>query len=115
MMEGTPQIVAFGGGGFSMEAGNPLMDEYVLRLAGRHRPAGWFPPSPTRGRPPRRPVLPALPGRSLRALARVVVPPRTRHRRRPARAPAVAGRHLRRRRQRPQAALRGGGAPRTWV
>jgi peptidase E len=29
---GAPQIVAFGGGGFSMEAGNPLLDEYVLAL-----------------------------------------------------------------------------------
>ncbi len=29
-----PQIVAFGGGGFSMEAGNPLLDDYVL-AAGR--------------------------------------------------------------------------------
>jgi peptidase E len=28
-----PQIVAFGGGGFSMEAGNPLLDDYVLDLA----------------------------------------------------------------------------------
>jgi dipeptidase E len=28
-------IVAFGGGGFSMEAGNPLLDEYVLGLAAR--------------------------------------------------------------------------------
>ena len=27
------QIVAFGGGGFSMEAGNPLLDDYVLELA----------------------------------------------------------------------------------
>ena len=27
------QIVAFGGGGFSMEAGNPLLDDYVLDLA----------------------------------------------------------------------------------
>lgn len=26
----VPQIVAFGGGGFSMEAGNPLLDDYVL-------------------------------------------------------------------------------------
>jgi hypothetical protein len=26
------QIVAFGGGGFSMESGNPLLDEYVLGL-----------------------------------------------------------------------------------
>jgi dipeptidase E len=29
----APQIVAFGGGGFSMEAGNPLLDDYVLSLA----------------------------------------------------------------------------------
>jgi dipeptidase E len=27
------RIVAFGGGGFSMEAGNPLLDDYVLGLA----------------------------------------------------------------------------------
>jgi peptidase E len=34
------QIVAFGGGGFSMEAGNPLLDDYVLALAAsRKRPA----------------------------------------------------------------------------
>ena len=31
------QIVAFGGGGFSMEAGNPLLDDYVLGLAA----TGW--------------------------------------------------------------------------
>src|SRR5436190_44416 len=31
----VPQIVAFGGGGFSMEAGNPLLDDYVLALARR--------------------------------------------------------------------------------
>jgi dipeptidase E len=30
MGEREPQIVAFGGGGFSMEAGNPLLDDYVL-------------------------------------------------------------------------------------
>ena len=44
-MEGTPQIVAFGGGGFSMEAGNPLMDDYVLRLVDRERPRVCFLPS----------------------------------------------------------------------
>ena len=33
-----PQIVAFGGGGFSMEAGNPLLDDYVL-VAHRRRAA----------------------------------------------------------------------------
>ena len=30
MGEREPQVVAFGGGGFSMEAGNPLLDDYVL-------------------------------------------------------------------------------------
>ena len=44
-MEGIPQIVAFGGGGFSMEAGNPLMDSYVLGLADRERPRVCFLPS----------------------------------------------------------------------
>src|SRR5258707_6984435 len=39
------QIVAFGGGGFSMEAGNPLLDSYVLRLTGRARPKVGFLPS----------------------------------------------------------------------
>src|SRR5687768_6255033 len=32
------QIVAFGGGGFSMESGNPLLDDYVLELTGVTRP-----------------------------------------------------------------------------
>jgi peptidase E len=36
------QIVAFGGGGFSMEAGNPLLDDYVLSLTGRDRPRVCF-------------------------------------------------------------------------
>jgi dipeptidase E len=44
-MEGMRQIVAFGGGGFSMEAGNPLMDEYVLGLVARPRPRVCFLPS----------------------------------------------------------------------
>src|SRR4051812_14999845 len=37
-----PQIVAFGGGGFSMEPGNPLLDDYVLSLAGSPRPKVCF-------------------------------------------------------------------------
>jgi peptidase E len=47
MVARVPQIVAFGGGGFSMEAGNPLLDEYVLRLAGaeRERPRVCFVPT----------------------------------------------------------------------
>jgi peptidase E len=45
-METAPrQIVAFGGGGFSMESGNPLLDEYVLGLCRRRRPRVCFLPS----------------------------------------------------------------------
>jgi peptidase E len=39
------QIVAFGGGGFSMESGNPLLDEYVLGLCRSERPKVCFMPS----------------------------------------------------------------------
>ena len=45
MPQRTPQIVAFGGGGFSMEAGNPLLDDYVLSLTGRERPKVCFLPT----------------------------------------------------------------------
>ena len=41
-MRPSPQIVAFGGGGFSMEAGNPLLDDYVLALSGTARPRVCF-------------------------------------------------------------------------
>src|SRR5690349_6284704 len=41
----VPQIVAFGGGGFSMEAGNPLLDDYVLGLTGVDRPRVCFLPT----------------------------------------------------------------------
>jgi dipeptidase E len=44
-VEGLRQIVTFGGGGFSMEAGNPLLDEFVLELTGRRRPRVCFLPS----------------------------------------------------------------------
>jgi peptidase E len=40
-----PQIVAFGGGGFSQEAGNPLLDDYVLSLTGVERPKVCFLPT----------------------------------------------------------------------
>jgi peptidase E len=40
-----PQIVAFGGGGFSMEAGNPLLDDYVLETTGAERPRVCFIPT----------------------------------------------------------------------
>lgn len=39
------QIVAFGGGGFSMERGNTLLDDYVLGLADRGRPRICFLPT----------------------------------------------------------------------
>jgi dipeptidase E len=39
------QIVSFGGGGFSMEAGNPLLDDYVLSLTGAERPRVCFLPT----------------------------------------------------------------------
>src|SRR3954453_624732 len=38
-------IVAFGGGGFSMEAGNPLLDDYALGLLDVPRPRLCFLPS----------------------------------------------------------------------
>jgi peptidase E len=40
-----PQVVAFGGGGFSMEAGNPLLDDYVLEATGAERPRVCFIPT----------------------------------------------------------------------
>jgi dipeptidase E len=43
-MSAMRQIVTFGGGGFSMEAGNPLLDEFVLGLTGRERPRVCFLP-----------------------------------------------------------------------
>jgi peptidase E len=39
------QIVAFGGGGFSMEQGNPLLDDYVLGLTDAKRPRVCFLPT----------------------------------------------------------------------
>jgi peptidase E len=45
MKTAVRQIVAFGGGGFSMESGNPLLDEYVLSLCRRERPRVCFLPS----------------------------------------------------------------------
>jgi dipeptidase E len=45
MEERLSQIVAFGGGGFSMDAGNPLLDEYVLRATGVECPRVCFVPT----------------------------------------------------------------------
>jgi peptidase E len=44
-MDEKRQIVSLGGGGFSMERGNPLLDEFVLGLTGRPRPRVCFLPS----------------------------------------------------------------------
>lgn len=43
-MTPRPQIVSFGGGGFSMESGNPLLDDFVLELTGKARPKVCFLP-----------------------------------------------------------------------
>jgi peptidase E len=40
-----PRIVAFGGGGFSMEWGNTLLDDHVLALTGVDRPRVCFLPT----------------------------------------------------------------------
>jgi peptidase E len=44
-MEDARQIVAFGGGGFSMERDNTLLDDYVLSLVARERPRVCFLPT----------------------------------------------------------------------
>ena len=40
-----PQIVAFGGGGFSMECGNTCLDDHVMSLTGVSRPRVCFLPT----------------------------------------------------------------------
>ena len=45
MTQARRQIVAFGGGGFSMEPNNPLLDDYVLSLTGSDRPKVCFLPT----------------------------------------------------------------------
>jgi dipeptidase E len=45
MLARPPQIVAFGGGGFSMEAGNPLLDDYAVSLTCAKRPRVCFVPT----------------------------------------------------------------------
>lgn len=39
------QIIALGGGGFSMEPENPLLDLYVLKQSGKHNPKICFIPT----------------------------------------------------------------------
>jgi peptidase E len=40
-----PQVLALGGGGFSMEAGNPLVDDFALEITGADRPRVCFMPT----------------------------------------------------------------------
>ena len=44
-MQAARQVVAFGGGGFSQESGNPLLDDYVLGLTGTADPRVCFLPT----------------------------------------------------------------------
>ncbi len=44
-MNTTTHIVTMGGGGFSMEPNNPLLDDYVLGLTGKARPRVCFVPT----------------------------------------------------------------------
>jgi dipeptidase E len=44
-MQAMRQVVAFGGGGFSQESGNPLLDDYVLGLTGTADPRVCFLPT----------------------------------------------------------------------
>ncbi len=44
-MQAMRQVVAFGGGGFSQESGNPLLDDYVLGLTGTASPRVCFLPT----------------------------------------------------------------------
>jgi dipeptidase E len=44
-MTQAPQIIALGGGGFSMEPDNPLLDDFILSRARRPRPRVCFLPS----------------------------------------------------------------------
>lgn len=44
-LRGDPQILAMGGGGFTMEPDNPALDDYVLSLTGRPEPRVLFLPT----------------------------------------------------------------------
>ncbi|PAD91018.1 Type 1 glutamine amidotransferase-like domain-containing protein, partial [Shouchella clausii] len=39
------QIIALGGGGFSMEPDNPLLDRYILKQSAKPKPAICFIPT----------------------------------------------------------------------
>ncbi len=83
MVGALPQIVAFGGGGFSMEAGNPLLDDYVLvadAASSARASASCRPPSGDADHYVVR-FYRAFAAGALRAVARLAVPPRPRRRR----------------------------------
>ncbi|MFS0782684.1 Type 1 glutamine amidotransferase-like domain-containing protein [Bacillus sp. 1P06AnD] len=39
------QIIALGGGGFSMELNNPLLDQFIIQQSGKEKPAVCFLPT----------------------------------------------------------------------
>jgi dipeptidase E len=47
MTEIKRQVIAMGGGGFSMEPENPLLDRYIIQQAGKTRPSVCFLPHAT--------------------------------------------------------------------
>ena len=93
-----------------MESGNPLLDDYVLGLCEAERPRVCFLPSAS-GDADHYVVrfYRAFSGRALRGQPHLALPPRA-GARGPARAPALPGPDLRRRRQRDQPARRLAGA-----
>ncbi len=44
-MKNLKQIIAMGGGGFSMEPDNPLLDDYVLKQSNKSNPKICFTPT----------------------------------------------------------------------
>ena len=104
------QIVAFGGGGFSMESGQPAARRLRARPDRGGAAAGLLPAlGQRRRRPLHRPLLPRLLRPPLRGQPHLPLPPRA-GARGPAPPPPLPGPDLRRRRQRRQPARRLAGA-----
>ena len=77
-MIGEPQIVAFGGGGFSMESGNPLLDDYVMGLTRVARPKVCFLPTASGDADHYLVRFYSAFARARQAVAHLVLPPRAR-------------------------------------
>ena len=99
----TPQIVALGGGGFSMERDGTLLDDYILSLVGAGRPRVCFLPTASGDADHYVVRFYRRFAAELRRQPRVAVPARPGHGRRrgrPRQPPALPAADLRRRRQR---------------